>query len=170
VTFGAAVAPLAELTGNVAPLRAAVGARQPAGQTSLIDASFSGLMLAASEPRRSLLLVFSDGSDTASWLTADAVVDAARRGDTVAYAVVTHPLPRRAFLRDLTSTTGGDVVELKATTDLDATFLRLLDEYRRRYLLSYTPRGVPKGGWHQLDVRVRIPGATVKARPGYWGT
>jgi hypothetical protein len=36
-------------------------------------------------------------------------------------------------------------------------------------LFSYTPRGVVKGGWHQLTVRVKRAG-TVKARPGYLGS
>jgi hypothetical protein len=42
-----------------------------------------------------------------------------------------------------------------------------LQEFRHRYLFSYTPRGVPKGGWHELTVRVKR--GTVKARPGYLG-
>jgi len=44
--------------------------------------------------------------------------------------------------------------------------LDILQEFRQRYLISYTPRGVAKDGWHKLDVRVKR-GGTVKARPGY---
>ena len=47
-------------------------------------------------------------------------------------------------------------------------FLDVLDEFRQRYLVSYTPRGVSKGGWHRLEVRVRGHNATVKARAGYF--
>jgi hypothetical protein len=42
----------------------------------------------------------------------------------------------------------------------------VLEEFRQRYLVSYTPRGVAKDGWHRLTVRVKR-GGTVKARPGY---
>jgi len=45
-----------------------------------------------------------------------------------------------------------------------------LDQFRHRYLLSYTPRGVKRGGWHRLQVRVRQGGTTVRARPGYLGS
>ena len=43
----------------------------------------------------------------------------------------------------------------------------MLQEFRQRYLVSYTPRGVAKDGWHRLEVRVRNRRATIKARPGY---
>jgi hypothetical protein len=35
-------------------------------------------------------------------------------------------------------------------------------------IVSYTPRGVSKDGWHRLTVRVKR-GGTVRARPGYLG-
>jgi hypothetical protein len=70
-------------------------------------------------------------------------------------------------LRDLTSFTGGRLFEIENTANLGATFLGILDEFRRRYLMSDTPRGVAKDGWHRLDVRIRSRKAAVKARPGY---
>ena len=112
------------------------------------------------------MIVFSDGLDTASWLTADAVVDVAKRSDVVVYAVSVRSAQKPDFLRDLTSTTGGRLLEVEKTTNLDAIFLGVLEEFRRRYLVSYTPRGVAPTGWHRLEVRVKR-NATVKARPGY---
>ena len=55
---------------------------------------------------------------------------------------------------------------MEKTEKLDTIFLSILQEFRQRYLVSYTPRGVTKEGWHRLDVRVKR-GGTVKARPGY---
>ena len=46
---------------------------------------------------------------------------------------------------------------------------RILREFRSRYILSYTPTGVPLGGSHRLDVRLKRRGLTLKARPGYIG-
>jgi VWFA-related protein len=123
-------------------------------------------MVGESDVGRSLVIVFSDGLDTASWLTADAVVDVAKRSDVVVYAVSVRSPQKPDFLRDLTSTTGGRLLEVEKTTSLDAIFLGVLEEFRRRYLVSYTPRGVAPTGWHRLDVRVKR-NATVKARPGY---
>ena len=43
----------------------------------------------------------------------------------------------------------------------------MLEEFRRSYLVSYTPRGVDRNGWHRLDVRVKGRRVNVRARPGY---
>ncbi len=71
------------------------------------------------------------------------------------------------FLRDIAGITGGSFVNLDSTEGLDETLLRLLDEFRQRYLVSYSPRGVAAGGWHRLEVRIKGRSAAVKARPGY---
>jgi hypothetical protein len=43
----------------------------------------------------------------------------------------------------------------------------ILEEFRNRYLLSYSPKGVSAAGWHRLEVKLKNRRATVKARPGY---
>ena len=167
VTFGSAVTAASELTRDREAVRAALMRPASGGLTALIDGCFAGLMLGASEVGRSLLLVFSDGLDTSSWLTADAVISAAKRADVVTYGVVAGKKPRQSFLQDLAEATGGDVIEVGGTKDVGATFIRLLNEYRQRYLLSYTPTGVARNGWHRIDVRVKQRNVTVRARPGY---
>ena len=67
------------------PRRARSGAG--AGLTSLVDASHAGMLLGESDVGRSLLIVFSDGVDTSSWLTPESVLETARRGDVVVYGV-----------------------------------------------------------------------------------
>jgi hypothetical protein len=94
------------------------------------------------------------------------VIDAARRSDVVAYAVSVRSLAKPEFLRELTSTTGGRLFEIEKTEHLESVFDGILQEFRQRYLVSYTPAGVAASGWHKLDVRVKR-GGTVKARPGY---
>lgn len=115
---------------------------------------------------RSLVIVFSDGVDTASWLSPASVLESAKRSDAVVYGVEIGR-NRASFPRDLSSATGGRLIEIESTRDLAATFSGILDEFRTRYLVSYSPRGVTTGGWHQLDVRIKGRNATVKARPGY---
>jgi VWFA-related protein len=167
VTFGSAVTAASELTRDREAVRSALVRPASGGLTALIDGCFAGLMLGASEVGRSLLLVFSDGLDTSSFLTADAVIGSARRADVVTYGVVSGNTRGQSFLRDLAEATGGDLIEVGGTKDVGATFLRLLNEYRQRYLLSYTPTGVARNGWHRIDVRVKQRNVTVRARPGY---
>lgn len=166
VTFNHAVSLGTPLTKDVAAVRSALNLAQGSGQTALFDGAYAAMILGESERSRTLQLVFSDGLDTASWLTSSAVLDVAKRADIVVYAVATTG-NASAFLRDLTAFTGGSLIPIGSSGDLRSTFLHILDEFRHRYLLSYSPRGVRGNGWHRLDVRVKHRHATVKARPGY---
>jgi VWFA-related protein len=169
VSFGDAVIVRSALTRDLGAVRSALDAEPPHGNTALVDASQTALLLAESQPGRALVLVFTDGVEVSSFLEADAALGTARRSAAVAYAVVPAQVAGLPFLRNLTDATGGEIIPLESTADLDAAFARVLDQFRRRYLLSYTPQGVERGGWHRLDVRVKQRGVQVKARPGYLG-
>jgi Ca-activated chloride channel family protein len=167
VAFSHVVAPSQGLTEDLDRVRVALDQARGEGLTSLVDATHAGMLLGESDAGRSLLIVFSDGVDTSSWLTADAVLETARRGDVVVYAVEVGER-RASFPRDLSEVTGGRLFAIESTTDLSATFSKILEEFRMRYLVSYSPQGVATGGWHRLDVRVKNRNVTVKARPGYF--
>jgi VWFA-related protein len=167
VTFSHIVQLDAKLTSDVATVRAALGGAHGAGQTALVDGAYAGIMVGESDAGRALLIVFSDGVDTSSWLRADAVLDTAKRADVVVYGVSVVSRLKAEFLRDMTSFTGGRLFEIEKTANLEQTFLGILEEFRHRYLVSYTPQGVSKDGWHRLDVRIRNRRASIKARPGY---
>ena len=71
-----------ELTKSIANLRAS-------GATALFDAAFASMVVRdPDQGRRSLVLIFSDGEDTSSWLPAAAAIDKATRTDAVIYSVV----------------------------------------------------------------------------------
>jgi VWFA-related protein len=154
-------------TREYANIRLALDQAKPFGNSSLIDGSYAGLVLAESRPDQPLVIIFSDGRDTFSWLTSEAVLETAKRNDAVVYAVSTDRRANKTFLGDLTKLTGGSLLEIQSTRDLAAAFLKILEEFRQRYLLTYTPLGVPESSWHRLDVRVHRRSAEVHARPGY---
>jgi hypothetical protein len=47
-------------------------------------------------------------------------------------------------------------------------FAQALREMKTRYILSYTPRGVPREGWHALEVKLTRREGDVTARRGYF--
>jgi VWFA-related protein len=167
VTFSHAVTLAAPLTADIATVRNALDEAWGIGNTSLADGVYAAMMVGEADAGRALVIVFSDGLDTSSWLGDERVLDAAKRGDAVAYAVSVGATGSSSFLRDIASLTGGTAYKLDSTRDLRTTFLRILDEFRHRYLVSYTPHGVARDGWHRLEVRVKNRHATIKARPGY---
>lgn len=167
VTFSHLVVLGSGLTKDAGMVRQALDDTVGSGETALVDGTFSAIMLGESDVGRALVIVFSDGVDTASWLTDTAVLDAAKRSDAVVYGVSTRSRAKPEFLREMTSFTGGRLFEVERTANLGAIFLSVLEEFRHRYLLSYTPRNVPPDGWHRLEVRLKGRRAVVKARPGY---
>jgi len=133
------------------------------------DAIYVGLLSAQAENGRSLLIVFTDGRDTASWLTDDEILDAAKRANAVIYVLAAEHARGWTILRDLAEATGGHGVDLTAGSDLSDEFQKILEDFRSRYILTFVPAGVAQAGFHRLDVTVRRGGLVVKARPGYIG-
>jgi VWFA-related protein len=166
VTFSHVVHLGAKLSNDAAAVQSALTRASDGGSTALVDGVYAGMQVGEADAGRELLVIFSDGLDTASWLPASGVIDAAKRSDLVAYAVSVRSPAKPEFLRELTSTTGGRLFEIEKTENLESIFVDILQEFRQRYLVSYTPTGVAASGWHKLDVRVKRSG-TVKARPGY---
>ena len=156
------------------------------GWTSLMDATFTALLLPETADRRRLLLLVTDGRDTASWLSPTDVLKAAEQSQATVYAASTREMVRawssrenvrerlledppgfRAFfLPVLVRDTGGEVLDATGS-NLEAAFVAVINRFSRRYLLSYTPAGVPRQGWHPIEVRMKDSGLTVTARRGY---
>jgi Ca-activated chloride channel homolog len=169
VTFNHLVRVRSDLTRVRDGIRDALEQVRAEGATALHDGTYLALMTAGDGAARRLQIVFSDGFDTASWLSADDAIQAARRSGFAVYAVsVAEAGKSPAFLRDLCDATGGRLMEVESTWNLSSVFLDVLDEFRQRYVISYSPREVAKDGWHRLEVRARNRKATVKARPGYF--
>ena len=166
LTFNDVLRRPAALTRDLPRVMSELDAFEPQGLTALIDGTFAGLTLAGSDTGRDLLLIFSDGVDTASVLSPARVLDAARRTDVTVYGVSVRGT-ESAFLGDLSRDTGGRAIAIESTTDLQKTFVSILEEFRQRYVLSFTPRGVSNTGWHRLQVRVKGRRLTITARQGY---
>jgi Ca-activated chloride channel homolog len=168
VTFNHVVDVRQPLTADRDALLGSLEWTQALGETSLVDAAHAGIMVGESDIGRALVVIFSDGVDTTSWLSPAAVLRSARRTDSVVYSVsATVAGESPVFLKDLCDTTGGRLLEVASTEQLTPALLEVLQEFRHRYVVSFTPRGVSRDGWHPLAVRVKNRRATVRARPGY---
>lgn len=169
-------------------LRLAIERVAAGGSTNLYDAAYAALMR---DPQavRALVLVFSDGRDTSSWLPASAVLRVARATDAVVYAVslgepepMTQPwhdasarlplglrdeISPTQFLHTLAEDTGGADFTTTRSADLAARFVQIVKEFKSRYLLTYSPTGVAPSGWHTIEVKLKGRRGNVTARRGY---
>jgi VWFA-related protein len=153
------------LGSDVARLRTQIASLDAEGGTALVDGTFAALAL-GDGVGRVVAIVFTDGVETASWLSGADVAETAKQSDVVLYAVHLGDQAAR-FLDHVTSATGGRRLPVSSPDRLRKTFLDILAEFKARYVLSYTPRGVESKGWHRIDVRVRDQSARVLARKGY---
>ncbi len=180
---------LVPLTDDRKELVDAVGRIEAGGGTSLRDAAFAAVALRAEGVGRTLVVLFSDGVDTTSFLSEPDVLRAAERSDVIIYPVGVRTTVRLGprfdsrlaalvaqqedrnmrFLRDLAAATGGRLVIAEGDKDIGAAFARVLDEFNSRYVLAYTPTGVTGQGWHRIDLKLKHKKGTVTARRGYFG-
>ena len=146
--------------------------------TRLWDAMYQSIAELKNETIRRVVLVLSDGEDTTSRLGGDDVLARAQADDVMVYAIGLRNRYRGGpngswiesrpdrYLKKMTDQTGGGYFELTRTTELNSTFTRVADELHRQYLMAISPAALD-GKVHKLDVRVKAPGMTVRARKSY---
>jgi Ca-activated chloride channel family protein len=171
-TFSEPVRLTVPLSTDRRDLAAGIDALQAAGATSLHDAVFLALQRRPADTgaTRPVMLVFSDGLDTASWLTQAHVLEAARRSGTLIHVVELGATSSEmvSFARSLAEAGGGRQWSARSPRELRELFGKVLDELRSRYLLTYYPEGVAREGWHDVRVSLKRARGTVTARPGYF--
>jgi Ca-activated chloride channel family protein len=129
---------------------------------------------------RKVIVVFTDGDDTASKTSSGKVLERARLSEVMIYAIglesVYQPMgqpkvrtrPDRG-LRRLSDETGGGYYEFKKTEELGPAFTRVAQELHSQYLLGFTPTQLD-GKVHKLEVKMTRPGMTARARRSYVAT
>lgn len=157
---------------------------EASGPTAWRDALFAGLQLVGdAADARPVVLLFTDGDDTASWVTPTAIGEVVRRSGVVLHAVGL-ATPRKAVsgsrwrgrpdpgpapsLLQAVEAGGGHVWSAESAAALRRLFTGVLDELRARYLIVYARQGTTAPGWHEVNVRLKGVRGDVRARPGYF--
>ena len=148
-------------------MQSALDKVKPEGNSSLFDGIYVGLTLAKSRPEPPLIIVFSDGRDTASFLSDQEAITTAEESEVTIYAVSPEVVAKKNPLRNIATITGGSLFEVNSSTNLGEVFLRILDQFRQRYLLTFTPAGASAEGWHSLEVHLKNRPGEISARRGY---
>jgi Ca-activated chloride channel family protein len=164
---------------------------------SATDAAMSSL---ATEPGRRVILLFSDGEDTQAMASTfpsvakpavaspfnpcQAAAEPERRsiGDVMkrverdgvmAYTVGVESAGSRGYgladMSRLAQRSGAEYRQLKSYDQLRLAFVSIADELHLQYLLGFIPASFD-GKRHEISVRVKRPGVTVRARQAYIAT
>ena len=106
----------------------------------------------------------------------EAVLERARANETMVYTIGLETeifngqrrqrsSPDRGLKR-LSEETGGGFYLLEKEDDLGPTFTRVAQELHSQYVLGFTPANLD-GKVHKLEVKVKRPGMTPRARKSY---
>jgi Ca-activated chloride channel homolog len=166
-----------EFTNDRDDLVAALKDLQFGNPTRLYDAIDASIDLLEDVEGRKIVLVFTDGDDTASKKGMGDALDRAKATETMIYAIglesefpvapgrMQRTRPDRG-LRRLADETGGGYFELKKTTELAPTFTRVAAELHSLYTIGFNPPMLDNKE-HRLEVRMKQSGQTGRARKSY---
>jgi len=135
---------------------------------------------------RNALIVISDGIDNrihgvgaASQVSFKELREAAAGMNTSIYPVFLDPFTAipapgwakkaKSNMAGLAQATGGRLFAAQSIRDLDPVYPLVAEELRSVYTIAYYPKDQAfDGGWREVEVRVKRPGASVRTRDGYF--
>ena len=192
VEFRDAVRVRQPLTPDIGAVEATLGEIVPGGSTSMYDALYialkelAGAVRGPEAVRRQAIVLLSDGADTASLISAEDVLDLARRKGVAVYAIsLRAPAEiareklanggRRFFgegdygLKRIAQDTGGRAFFPQEPDELRAIFGSVAEELGHQYAIGYVPSNDRRDGtWRRVAVQVLSGDAQPRTRTGYF--
>jgi Ca-activated chloride channel family protein len=177
--FATDVRELVSFTNKVSQIDHGLGQLRGDSATALYDAICLGSERLDGNPGRRVLVIISDGDDTASTATYAQALEQALRNEAMIYSIIDVPIESSAgrdlggehALITLAEQTGGKSFYV-SDGGLDKAFARVSDDLRTQYLLEYYPKNQEPGrAFHHIQVTV--PKATaesfnIRYRTGYY--
>jgi Ca-activated chloride channel family protein len=148
--------------------------------TALYDAILLGSEGLGKKDGRKVLVLVSDGGDTAKSSTYDQALEAALRHEVMIYSIIDVPVEASAgrdlggehALITLAEQTGGKSFYVTAG-GLDKAFAQVSDDLRTQYLIGYYPHNQEPGRiFHRIEVtvpRAATQDFNVRHKTGYYG-
>lgn len=137
----------------------AIESLRAAGRTTLRDGLAAALKrIRTSRHERRVLVLVSDGKDTASTTSFAEIIALVRSSPVTIYTIGLFeegdPDSDSGFLKRLAGISGGRYSRPDRQEELEETCRRVANDIRARYILSYTPPELPKCGVRKISVRV----------------
>jgi Ca-activated chloride channel homolog len=188
--IGSSVLVHQSMTPELTRVEAALRSTRAHGNTAVYDAVYIALRdcrqepSTASEIRRQVIVLLSDGIDTASHVTFDDILNLVHRVDVTIYVVslANDPVLVNAVARDRTSfesahalstlarESGGRLFTPGTARELPAIYEAIGQELSGQYVLGYVPAALAADGtFRRISVGVLEPRAgTARTRAGYY--
>ena len=170
-----------EFTNEMKKLEEGVARIDSRGGTAMRDAISMSIDYVKEKGKKDkkVLLVVTDGNDTASTGSLEKLIDKCRQSEILVYAIgLLNEEERREAkkakraLDEITHESGGLAFYPKDATEVDKITLEVAHEIRNQYTIAYSPTiQALDGSFRQIKVTVNSPGRpTVRTRTGYYAT
>jgi Ca-activated chloride channel family protein len=178
--FATEVKELAPFTNKASQIDHGLGQLHSDYATALYDAILLGSEGLGKKDGRRVLVLVSDGGDTAKNTTYAEALEAALRHEVMIYSVIDVPIKASAgrdlggehALITLAEQTGGKSFYVTAE-GLDKAFAQVSDDLRTQYLIGYYPQNQEPGRvFHRVEVtvpRASLQDFNVRHKAGYYG-
>ncbi len=178
--FATEVRALTPFTNKLSQIDKGLGQLRGDFATALYDAIYQGSERLGAKDGRKVLVVISDGDDTAKNTTYAQALEQALRNEVMIYALIDVPIEASAgrdlggehAMITLAEQTGGKYFYVGAG-GLDKAFEQVSDDLRTQYLLGYYPRNQEPGRiFHRIGVtvpRASTEDFNVRHKVGYYG-
>ncbi len=160
--FATHVRVVAPFTNNVAAIEHRLDHLQPDWASAVYDAICQGSAMLGGKQGRKVLVIVSDGEDTAKSSTYEQALEATLRNEVMIYSLIDVPIEASAgrstggehALITISEQTGGKYFYV-SEGGLDKAFARVSDDLRTQYLIGYYPHHqVPGTNFHRLTVTI----------------
>ncbi len=159
ISFSDNVSVSQEFTANQQQLSSAINRLEANGGTTLYDAIIRAELLAQALPQpRKLLLVVTDGADSASHGSLDDAMAAVKGAHSIVYTVGLGGDVDHAALDSLAQAGAGQSFYPDSPDQIGSAFQTIQDQLRYGYLLRYQSVAPPDNKMHDLDVAVTYQG------------
>ncbi len=171
--FSASLVTLQDFTTDRALARRAVLRTRAAGDTALFDAIADVARTIGPRKGKKAIVLFTDGDDNASGLTAEAAIKRVLDTGVPIYAVAEGEARKsaqlRRQLRQLAERTGGSSYEAGSPADIEKVFRDIQSELKHLYLLTYRPPEGDRTKWHTISVEIGgLTGYKARGKQGYF--
>jgi Ca-activated chloride channel family protein len=144
------------------------------GGTALFDALAEVSLEASKRYGKKAIILFTDGDDNLSILTADSAVTRAKKLGIPLYAIASGEANRsknlRSVLEKLSQRTGGLSYQVKESKDVNRIFAEITEDLKHLYMISYhAPQAGSSENWRKIDLVVKgVSKYRVRAKEGYY--
>jgi VWFA-related protein len=146
---------------------------QAVGDTALHDALIQSLYYFRGIQGQRALVLLSDGDDNASFMPYKDALEYARRSGVAVYVIGFNLSALETGLRrklaEIAAETGGRVFWADKAEELTGIYKEIENELRSRYLLAFYATGeAGKGGFREVEVKVKKGGLKARTARGYY--